>query len=110
MFPYPAPSPVICSRRFNSTVVKATLIRTPLETPGAYQLLNDETGEKLIVWGGIEPSDVVVPPNHLLHSSNWNSPGSFSNSNTTVHSFSTIPIRVLQLPAGLIAKFVGVHS
>ncbi|KAJ0091816.1 hypothetical protein Patl1_24698 [Pistacia atlantica] len=34
-------------------------------------LINDETGEKLIVWGGAddEPS---IPPNHLLHSSNWN--------------------------------------
>ncbi|KAJ0034434.1 hypothetical protein Pint_24141 [Pistacia integerrima] len=52
-------------------LVSSSYSRKPLETAGAYQLIDDETGEKLIVWGGAddEPS---IPPNHLLHSSNWN--------------------------------------
>lgn len=51
-------------------LVRSSYSRKPLETAGAYQLIDDETGEKLIVWGGAddEPS---IPPNHLLHSSNW---------------------------------------
>jgi hypothetical protein len=37
-------------------VVRAGYTRTPMETPGAYQLVDDDTGEKFIVWGGSDDS------------------------------------------------------
>ncbi|XP_030520997.1 DEAD-box ATP-dependent RNA helicase 50 [Rhodamnia argentea] len=41
--------------------------RTPLETPGAYQLIDDETGERFIVWGGSDdPADSPVPSEDVL--------------------------------------------
>lgn len=49
--------------------------RTPLETAGAYELIDEDTGEKVIVWGGTEDNDdddPLIPPKHLLLSSNWN--------------------------------------
>ncbi|OVA04840.1 Helicase [Macleaya cordata] len=36
-----------------------------METPGAYQLIDDETGEKFIVWGGID-DDSPVPSKDIL--------------------------------------------
>lgn len=51
--------------------------RTPLETAGAYELIDKDTGEKVIVWGGTDDDhdhdhDPPIPPKHLLDSSNWN--------------------------------------
>ena len=47
--------------------------RTPLETAGAYELIDKDTGEKVIVWGGTDDDhDPPIPPKHLLLSSNWN--------------------------------------
>lgn len=42
--------------------------RVPMDTPGAYQLIDDETGEKFIVWGGEEndPLDSPLPSQQLL--------------------------------------------
>ncbi|KAI6685112.1 hypothetical protein NL676_031025 [Syzygium grande] len=46
--------------------------RTPLGTPGAYQLIDDETGERFIVWGGSDdPADAPVPPEDVLR---WKPP------------------------------------
>ncbi|KAI6685108.1 hypothetical protein NL676_031021 [Syzygium grande] len=46
--------------------------RTPLGTPGAYQLTDDETGERFIVWGGSDdPADAPVPPEDVLR---WKPP------------------------------------
>lgn len=42
-------------------VVRAGYTRTPLETRGAYQLIDDETGEKFIVWGGSEDDHQESP-------------------------------------------------
>ncbi|XP_044500005.1 DEAD-box ATP-dependent RNA helicase 50 isoform X2 [Mangifera indica] len=60
-----------CVSNYRVFVVRSSYSSKPLKTAGAYQVVDDETGEKLIVWGGAgdEPS---IPPNHLLHSSNWN--------------------------------------
>ncbi|GKU96056.1 hypothetical protein SLEP1_g9337 [Rubroshorea leprosula] len=75
-FSFPSPTPwkrpcVLHSHGCNLVVVRAGYTRTPLETAGAYQLVDDETGEKVIVWGGDDPGDDVIPPKHLLHPSNW---------------------------------------
>lgn len=45
-----------------------------METSGAYELVDEESGEKLIVWGGSDEDPLVspIPPKHLLQSSNWN--------------------------------------
>uniref|UniRef100_A0A5B7BVN7 Putative DEAD-box ATP-dependent RNA helicase 50 n=1 Tax=Davidia involucrata TaxID=16924 RepID=A0A5B7BVN7_DAVIN len=43
--------------RTGRVVVRAGYARRPMETPGAYQLIDDETGEKFIVWGGIDDDD-----------------------------------------------------
>lgn len=39
-----------------------------MDTPGAYQLIDDETGEKFIVWGGID-DDPPIPSKDVL---SWN--------------------------------------
>ncbi|KAK9288451.1 hypothetical protein L1049_016908 [Liquidambar formosana] len=56
-------------KRPNTTVlVRGGYTRTPMETSGAYQLIDDETGEKFIVWGGIE-DDSPIPSKDVL---SWN--------------------------------------
>ncbi|KAI6685109.1 hypothetical protein NL676_031022 [Syzygium grande] len=46
--------------------------RTPLGTPGAYQLTDDETGERFIVWGGSDDTaDSPLPPEDVLR---WKPP------------------------------------
>ncbi|KAK3008805.1 hypothetical protein RJ639_013651 [Escallonia herrerae] len=57
-------------------VVRGGYTRRPMETPGAYQLIDDETGEKLIVWGDADRHS-PIPPKHVLH---WE-PISKSNTN-----------------------------
>ncbi|XP_056165647.1 DEAD-box ATP-dependent RNA helicase 50 isoform X2 [Syzygium oleosum] len=71
--------------------------RTPLGTPGAYQLTDDETGERFIVWGGSDdPADAPVPPEDVLR---WKPPrksgggggGGGSGSRGRNHHGSTLP-------------------
>ncbi|XP_077221517.1 DEA(D/H)-box RNA helicase family protein isoform X2 [Tasmannia lanceolata] len=52
--------------------VKAGYTRKMTGTPGAYHLIDDETGEKFIVWGGIEDenADFQIPSKEVLL---WNS-------------------------------------
>lgn len=39
-----------------------------LETPGAYQLIDNKTGNKVIVWGGTDDDDESsIPSNEILH-------------------------------------------
>ncbi|KAL5782831.1 hypothetical protein ACOSP7_007860 [Xanthoceras sorbifolium] len=63
----------LCCHRHRVISVRCGYSRRPLETAGAYQLVDDETGEKLIVWGGSDDDPLLspIPPKHLLRSSNW---------------------------------------
>ncbi|KAA8517585.1 hypothetical protein F0562_017785 [Nyssa sinensis] len=56
---------VKCTRT-SRVVVRAGYARRPMETPGAYQLIDDETGEKCIVWGGIHDDDSNIPSKEVL--------------------------------------------
>jgi hypothetical protein len=49
------------SSRGLKLVVRAGYTRTPLETSGAYQLIDDDTGEKFIVWGGSDDDNHGSP-------------------------------------------------
>lgn len=42
--------------------------KRPLDTAGAYELIDDETGEKVIVWGGIDDmdNDSLIPSKDVL--------------------------------------------
>lgn len=42
--------------------------RVPMDTAGAYQLIDNETGEKFIIWGGEEndPHDSSLPTEQIL--------------------------------------------
>ncbi|CAA7405747.1 unnamed protein product [Spirodela intermedia] len=55
-----------CGRR--RLAVKArTYTRIPMETAGAYQLIDEETGERVIVWGGVDDGpDSPLPPKEVL--------------------------------------------
>ncbi|KAK4856659.1 hypothetical protein QYF36_019790 [Acer negundo] len=63
----------VCYRRHRLVSVRCGYSRKPLETSGAYQLVDEETGEKLIVWGGSDDDPLLSPnpPKQLLRSSNW---------------------------------------
>ncbi|KAK3190091.1 hypothetical protein Dsin_029652 [Dipteronia sinensis] len=65
----------VCYRRqwHRLVSVRCGYNRKPLETSGAYQLVDEETGEKLIVWGGSDDDPLLspIPPKQLLRSSNW---------------------------------------
>ncbi|KAK3441927.1 hypothetical protein EUGRSUZ_B02191 [Eucalyptus grandis] len=51
----------------NFAVRSGGYTRTPWDTPGAYQLIDDETGERFIVGGGSDdPADSPVPPKDVL--------------------------------------------
>lgn len=53
-------------------VVRAGYKRTPMENPGAYQLTDDDTGEKFIVWGGSDDDhhhESPIPSKDVL---SWN--------------------------------------
>lgn len=58
-----------------TVLVSAGLTRTPMETPGAYQLIDEETGEKFIVWGD---DDAPIPSKDVL---SWNPTGNNARSN-----------------------------
>lgn len=60
---------VLCrSRRRKVMLVTAGYSRRPMDTPGAYQLIDDVTGEKFIVWGGTD-DDSPIPSRDVL---SWN--------------------------------------
>jgi hypothetical protein len=57
-----------CNERGVRLVVRARdsrYTRTPMETPGAYQLIDNDTGEKFIVWGGGD-DDSSIPSKDIL--------------------------------------------
>ncbi|OWM63227.1 hypothetical protein CDL15_Pgr010627 [Punica granatum] len=56
-------------RNGGPVAVRAGYNRTPLDTPGAYQLIDEETGEKFIVWGGADDDDTQIPSKAVL---SWN--------------------------------------
>ncbi|XP_059310501.1 DEAD-box ATP-dependent RNA helicase 50 isoform X1 [Lycium ferocissimum] len=61
-------------------VTKAGYTRVPMDTPGAYQLIDEETGDKFIVWGGAEDDDSSIPSKHVLSwSPNNNKPQTHTN-------------------------------
>ncbi|XP_057964846.1 DEAD-box ATP-dependent RNA helicase 50 [Malania oleifera] len=50
-----------------AVVVSAGYTRTPMGTAGAYQIIDSDTGEKFIIWGGIgEGDDSRIPPKEVL--------------------------------------------
>lgn len=63
-------------------VVRAGYTRTPMETPGAYQLVDDDTGEKFIVWGGSNDDlrDSLIPSKDVLSWSPSNAPAAIASS------------------------------
>ncbi|GMY33751.1 DEAD-box ATP-dependent RNA helicase 50-like isoform X1 [Fagus crenata] len=57
-----------CNERGVRLVVRARdsrYTRTPMEAPGAYQLIDNDTGEKFIVWGGGD-DDSSIPSKDIL--------------------------------------------
>ncbi|TMX04573.1 hypothetical protein EJD97_007432 [Solanum chilense] len=62
---------------------KATYSRVPLDTPGAYQLIDEDTGEKFIVWGSAEDdsSNSPIPSNEVLSWKPLPSPNNNNNDN-----------------------------
>lgn len=55
--------------RLGAVTLRAGYTRKPMDTPGAYQLIDDETGEKFIVWGGADDDDSDIPSKAVL---SWN--------------------------------------
>lgn len=49
--------------------VGAGYTKRPLDTPGAYELVDDESGDKFIVWGGTDDDDyeAPIPSKEVLH-------------------------------------------
>ncbi|XP_043724166.1 DEAD-box ATP-dependent RNA helicase 50 isoform X2 [Telopea speciosissima] len=62
--------------------IRSGYTRMPMETPGAYQLVDDETGEKFIVWGGIG-EESPIPSKEVLSWKPITLPGSFTQENRT---------------------------
>ena len=50
-------------------MVRAGYTKKPLETPGAYELIDEDTGDKFIVWGGTDENDyqAPIPSKEVLH-------------------------------------------
>ncbi|XP_059630618.1 DEAD-box ATP-dependent RNA helicase 50 isoform X2 [Cornus florida] len=63
-------------------VIRAGYSRRPMDTPGAYQLIDDETGEKVIVWGGIDNAhdQSPIPSKEVL---SWSRRSTTTNDNNT---------------------------
>ncbi|XP_021889516.1 DEAD-box ATP-dependent RNA helicase 50 isoform X2 [Carica papaya] len=72
LFPVGNPSSTTSSRRWTlqlgSRSAKSVVVgvrsgysRKPMETPGAYELIHDDTGDKIIVWGGIDDQQHQTP-------------------------------------------------
>lgn len=51
----------------NATVrVSAGYKKRPMETPGAYELIDEESGERIILWGGDDDDEVSIPSKQVL--------------------------------------------
>lgn len=50
----------------NGVSIKAGYTKKPMETAGAYQLIDEETGEKCIVWGGVDDDDSYIPSKEVI--------------------------------------------
>ncbi|KAL3750456.1 hypothetical protein ACJRO7_011458 [Eucalyptus globulus] len=73
----------------NFAVRSGGYTRTPLDTPGAYQLIDDETGARFIVWGGSDdPADSPAPPEDVLR---WKPARKSGGSSGGNHHGSTLP-------------------
>lgn len=85
-------------RRAAAVEVQVSYTRRPMDTPGAYELIDNDTGEKVIVWGGVEndDDDSAIPSKELL--SAWKTK-SRANGRTgrDVKGLIRIPILTLQL-------------
>ncbi|CAH1433205.1 unnamed protein product [Lactuca virosa] len=57
------------SGRRGVVAVGAGYTKRPLETPGAYELVDEESGDKFIVWGGTDDDDhqAPIPSKEVLH-------------------------------------------
>lgn len=57
------------SVRRGVVMVRAGYTKKPLETPGAYELIDEDTGDKFIVWGGTDDNDyeAPIPSKEVLH-------------------------------------------
>ncbi|KAK3441930.1 hypothetical protein EUGRSUZ_B02194 [Eucalyptus grandis] len=76
----------------NFAVRSGGYTRTPLDTPGAYQLIDDETGERFIVWGGSDdPVDSPAPPEDVLRWKPARKSGGGGGSSGGDHHGSTLP-------------------
>ncbi|XP_042476886.1 DEAD-box ATP-dependent RNA helicase 50 isoform X2 [Macadamia integrifolia] len=62
--------------------IRAGYTRKAMQTPGAYQLVDDETGEKFIVWGGIG-EDSPIPSKEVLSWKPITLSGSYTQENKT---------------------------
>lgn len=69
----------------------AAYTRMPMDTPGAYQLIDEDTGEKFIVWGGSEDdtSNSPIPSNEVLSWKPLPSPKNSNKNHTTVNQASS---------------------
>lgn len=56
-------------KRIASVRVSASYTKRPLGTAGAYELIDEETGERVIVWGGVDDDDSSIPSKDVLF---WN--------------------------------------
>ncbi|KAJ8560373.1 hypothetical protein K7X08_004431 [Anisodus acutangulus] len=68
-----------CKRMVVAT--KAAYTRTPMDTPGAYQVIDEESGDKYIVWGGAEDDSHIPSKDVLSWSPNNNNPQTQSSTN-----------------------------
>ncbi|XP_068661218.1 DEAD-box ATP-dependent RNA helicase 50 [Aristolochia californica] len=46
--------------------IRCGYTKKSIGTPGAYQLIDDESGEKFIVWGGVENDEAPIPSKEVL--------------------------------------------
>lgn len=49
--------------------VNAGYTKRPMETAGAYELIDDESGERVIVWGGVDDDESSLPSKRAV---SWN--------------------------------------
>lgn len=63
------PAIIRLEKRIASVRVSASYTKRPLGTAGAYELIDEETGERVIVWGGVDDDDSSIPSKDVLF---WN--------------------------------------
>ncbi|KAL9233035.1 hypothetical protein vseg_008078 [Gypsophila vaccaria] len=49
--------------------VRVSYTKRPMETPGAYEVIDEETGERVIVWGGVDDDEPTLLSKEVL---SWN--------------------------------------